>query len=113
MHGHMQWFLPLMITPSCFPSLVLQAMAHVASYPGSWMHVVSAVPTKTQNTFGGEGGSWLARWGLWAEVGTAKGGTTTGVRLGCVPGKEHVIAQELCYKKRFLFVLRRGQHMAW
>lgn len=25
-----------------------------------------------------------------AEVGTAKGEAATGVRLGCVPGKEHV-----------------------
>jgi len=61
----------------------------------------------------GERGSRLAHWGLREEAGTAKGETTTGVRLGCVPGKEHMIAQEQCYKKRFLFLLRRGQHMAW
>ena len=50
-NGHTQWSLPLMITPSCFPSPALQAMAHVASRPGSWTRVEAAMPAKPQNTF--------------------------------------------------------------
>lgn len=56
--------------------------------------------------------SWAAHRGLQAEVGKAEE-ETIGVRLGCIPGKEHVTVQELCYKKTLLVVLRRGQHMAW
>lgn len=51
MYGDMQWSLPLMITPSCFPFPVLWAMAHMASCPGSWTRVEAAMPAKPQNTF--------------------------------------------------------------
>ena len=81
-------------------------MAHMASCPGSWTRVEAAMPAKPQNMFERRVAELASMLGLWTEVGTAKGETTTGVRLGCVPGKEDMIAQELCYKIRFLFVLR-------
>lgn len=85
-------------------------MADMAPCPGG-ARVEAAMPAKPQNMLERRAAE-LANT-LRARVGTAQGETTTGVRLGCVPGKEHVIAQELCYKKSFLFVLRKGQHMGW
>lgn len=72
------------------------------------------VPAKPQNTFERQAAELGSTRGLHAEVGKAEGETTTGVRLRCVPGKEHMIVQELRYKKKtLLLVLRRGQRMDW
>lgn len=49
-YGHVQWSLPLMITPSCFPFPELRATAHMASCPGSWTRAEAAVPAKPQNS---------------------------------------------------------------
>lgn len=50
----------------------------------------AAVPARHQNGFGSRAAGQASMLGSAAEVGTAKGEAAMGVRLGCVPGKEHM-----------------------
>lgn len=50
----------------------------------------AVVPAKHQNGFVSRAAGQASMLGSAAEVGTAKGEAAMGVRLGCVPGKEHM-----------------------